>query len=119
MRTAAHWAKHRLGLEPARSQTSEAERAILSLYASRAKRLLEIGVYEGLTTAILAKAMPEDAVLYGVDPFFKGRIGFSWGKLIAKREIRRVGVTRVELVEDFSVGASQKLTGDFDFIFID
>jgi predicted O-methyltransferase YrrM len=111
--------KYFLGTEPACTQTTAGERALLADYASRSRRLLEIGVFEAVTTRTMASAMPDDAELFGVDPFFKGRLGISWGKVIASRELKKVKGKRIKLVEALSEEAASLIDGEFDFIFID
>lgn len=58
--------RYLVGSEPAHTQTTVAERAALARDAAGRKRLVEIGVYEGFTTAILARAMAPDAVLHAM-----------------------------------------------------
>ena len=60
-KTLKHFLRYLLGLESAHTQTTEAERTALVRHATGRKRLVEIGVYEGFTTAILARAMAPDA----------------------------------------------------------
>jgi predicted O-methyltransferase YrrM len=62
-------------LEKPNSQTTQAERLCLQKYVSGKKRLVEIGMYEGLTTAVIARAMKPNAEFYAIDPFIKGRFG--------------------------------------------
>jgi len=112
--------RYLLGLEPAHTQTTAAERAALVRHAQGRKRLVEIGVYEGFTTAILAQAMAPDGVLHAIDPFTGGRLGICWGKYVAKREVARANQSgRVEFVEKFSHEAAPIIKGEFDFVFID
>src|SRR6185369_5527342 len=119
-KTVKHFLRYLLGLESAHTQTSEAERGALVRHAKGRKRLVEIGVYEGFTTAILAQAMAPDGVLHAIDPFLSGRLGICWGKWVARREVAKAKPSgRVEFVEKFSHQAAPVLKGDFDFVFID
>ncbi len=109
-----------MDIESANTQTTEAERAALVQFASGKKRLVEIGVFEGFTTAILLRTIGPDAQLYAIDPFLPGRLGICWGKWIAQREVKKVRPgNRVRFVEMLSHRASRAIEGDFDFVFID
>lgn len=115
-----HLIKYLLGLDQASTQTTQKERDAISRLAKGKKRVVEIGVYEGVTTGVIAKALNNDAILYGIDPFITGRIGICWGKAIAKRQAHKgKPVCKIEFVEKFSHEANKILEGEFDFIFID
>lgn len=120
-RTLWHTVRHALGVEDAQTQTSRAEREHLARHAAGRKRAVEIGVFEGATTAILARAIqPGGGRLYAVDPFFRGRSGICWSELIARTEVRRSGAGDVvEFVRTLSTDACRNLPGEFDFVFID
>jgi len=109
-----------LGVSTAHSQTTALERSVLKDHSDGKRRGVEIGVYEGVTTCLIAAGMAADGCLYSIDPFLKGRLGICWSKLIAKEMIRRSGMTpRVELIETHSHDAAKKIDGQFDFIFVD
>lgn len=72
MRVIAHFARWLVGLVPAETQTTPAERACLVHHAAGCRRLVEIGVWHGVTTAALRAAMASDGMLYAVDPFPRG-----------------------------------------------
>jgi predicted O-methyltransferase YrrM len=118
-----HFLFWKMGLAPADTQTTEAERAALARYAGDSRRLVEIGVWHGVTTTILRRAMAADAILFAVDPFFPGRLGFSVQKLIAHGEVNRQNKGTVRWLETTGVGAAEVLrtAGEdpIDFIFID
>jgi predicted O-methyltransferase YrrM len=118
---AMHWMRYLCGLDEAITQTTEAERQLIAIYAKTSLSLIEIGVFEGVTTRTVADAMPENAVLYAVDPFFKGRLGISWGKLIAHSEVSKCRSKKVVFVEALSEDAAEKIDRDrdFDLIFVD
>lgn len=115
---ALHCGKYFLGLEEAETQTTDAERRLLAKYAARSKRGLEIGVFEGVTTRILAESMPDAAELFAVDPFFRGRLGVCWSRLIARAEVSKAQKI-VHFVESLSKHAANRIDSDFDFIFVD
>ncbi|MFM2294256.1 MAG: hypothetical protein RLZZ350_669, partial [Verrucomicrobiota bacterium] len=107
-----HLLRYLLGIDQAVSQTTVAERDALTRYASGRRVVAEIGVYEGLTTALLARVMAADGVCYGIDPFFAGRLGICWGKIIAQREVRRHGAGRkIIFVQKLSFDALGDVAG--------
>ena len=115
-----HLLRYLLGLDAAASQTTVAERAALARYASGQRCVVEIGVFEGLTSALLVRAMAADGVLYAIDPFFPGRLGICWGKIIARREVNRAAAGRKFLfVEKLSFAALAEVPGTVDFLFVD
>lgn len=120
VRTLLHVLKYFLGLEPAASQTTKAERVAVGRYLAGRKCLVEIGVFEGVTTAAIGQGLDEGAVLYGIDPFFAGRLGICWGKLIATREVSRARTRgRVVFLSKLSHEALSDVPGEVDFVFID
>src|SRR5487761_2321866 len=105
-KTLIHLFRYIFGLEPANSQTTEAERLALARHAKGRRRVAEIGVYEGLTSALLLRAMAGDGTLYAIDPFFAGRLGICWSKIIARRETARVKPSgKIIFVEKLSFDA--------------
>lgn len=119
-RAAAHTLCCFLGVSSANTQTSEAERDAIRRYANGKRRSIEIGVFEGASTRLIAECMHPDGKLYGIDPFFKGRIGVCWSELIARREVWRSGsAQKVLFTKALSHAAAEIIQGRFDFIFID
>lgn len=115
-----HFIKVITGLEGSRTQTTKKEREALVSYCDNASLAVEIGVFEGACTALIAKSIPEKAILYGIDPFFKGKLGICYEKLITKRQLAKFRVKRkVRLVEKLSFDAVQDVPENIDFIFID
>ncbi len=115
-----HTLRYLIGLDSARTQTTERERECVAKHATDRKRLVEIGVFEGVTTHVICDRMSADADLYGVDPFFKGRLGICWNEMIARREARRgKHASRIQFVPRLSHEAAEEIEGDFDFVFID
>ena len=119
-KAAFHLARYLLGIDPAQTQTTAAERAAIARHAAGKRLGLEIGVFEGVTTGVIASALAPEGTLYGIDPFLGGRIGICWGKPIARREAYRYKPKcQIVFVEDFSHEASARVAGSFDFVFID
>jgi len=90
MRPLPHFALWALGVQPAETQTTHDERAALARHAAGRTRLVEIGVWHGVTTSVLRRAMAPDGVLWAIDPFPRGRFGVSYQRRIARSEVARV-----------------------------
>ncbi|WP_340644583.1 hypothetical protein [Phenylobacterium sp.] len=83
-RSAVHYVRFVVGLDQPQMQTTPAEPDVLSSFLPGAKRIVEVGVFEGFTTRVLAEGADRDAVvIYGIDPCFSGRLGISLGEAIA------------------------------------
>jgi predicted O-methyltransferase YrrM len=108
------------GAEKPHTQTTPEERGELLRWLPGAKTIVEIGVYEGATTSLLAAHADVGAVVYGVDPFFHGRLGVCWGEAIARSVNRRkIASGSVKLVKKFSYEAVPDVPMPVDFIFVD
>ncbi len=105
----------------AETQTSGPERACLAHHARDRVRLVEIGVWHGVTTRVLLKAMESQSVLYAVDPYPPGRLGFSMERLIASRELKMVSLGRIRWVRLPGAAAAERVlaSGPVDFVFVD
>jgi predicted O-methyltransferase YrrM len=102
------------------TQTTPSERNALAKYAAGAGLAIEIGVFEGVNTAIISKALANGGKLFGIDPFFKGSLGICYHKIIAKLHLKRNGVAEsVGIIEKFSFDAVGDVPATVDFIFID
>lgn len=109
-----------LGLDEGRTQTTEAERNLIVRFAEQARRAVEIGVYEGVTSCVIAASLAKGGVLHAVDPFPVGRLGIRYGKVVAISLLRRRGVLdKVAFLQKLSWEAAKDLEGDFDFVFVD
>jgi len=123
MQVVTHYLKWLFGLASPETQTSEAERACLARHAAGRRRLVEIGVWHGVTTVHLRSVMHPDGVLFAVDPFPRGRLGVSFQRLIARSEVVRVQngavrwmrVTGLEAARLYAAATRDPI----DFIFID
>lgn len=108
------------GVSQPETQTLPGEREALAKYVSGATTVVEIGVYEGVNTAILSKAMGKNGKTFGIDPFFKGSMGICYHKLIAETHLKRNKVRNlVSLIEKYSFDAVNDIPEKVDFIFID
>lgn len=112
-----------MGLAKPETQVTARERECLLEHARGRKLAAEIGVWHGVTTLLLRKAMDASGTLYAVDPFPAGRMGFSIQRLIASREIRKTNGAEVRFVRLTGVDSAKMFLADgildFEFVFID
>jgi predicted O-methyltransferase YrrM len=122
-RVLGHFFLWYLGSAGPESQTNEDERNCLARHAAGRKRLVEIGVWQGVTTCRLRRTMDEDGLLLAVDPFLPGRLGFSAARIIALREVQRIRNGTVRWMRHTGADAGRHyLTQEalpIDFIFFD
>ena len=115
-----HCVRYFLGLDAADTQTTVAERACLARHAQGKRRVVELGVYEGVSTRLLLDCMAPGGTLFGVDPFVRGRLGICWGRVIAGHQVRRRTQRKsVVFLESTSREAARELQGSFDLVFVD
>lgn len=115
-----HCISHLLGFDQAVTQTTLNEQNALLKYLKSAKQIVEIGVFEGYNTREFARYSPKDAIIYAIDPFFKGSLGFSYGKIIAMNEWRRCKLSsKIVIVEGLSWDKYKSIPDNLDFLFID
>jgi predicted O-methyltransferase YrrM len=114
----SHYIAWTIGLAPATTQTTSAERDCLARYATGRRRLVEIGVWHGVTTKRLRAAMHATGVLSAVDPFPIGRLGFSVQQHIAHREVDSIANGQVAWLRTTGAAAARD-HHSVDFVFID
>jgi predicted O-methyltransferase YrrM len=114
----SHYIAWTIGLASATTQTTTAERDCLARHAAGRRRLVEIGVWHGVTTRRLRAAMHPHGELSAVDPFPVGRLGFSVQQHIARREVGAVVNGRVTWLRTTGDAAARD-HGPVDFVFID
>ncbi len=123
MKIAAHFFLWNLGLAKPWTFYGVSECECLERYALGKKRLVEIGCWQGVNTGRLRRAMAPDGVLYAVDPYSPGRMGFNAAKIIAHREVEKNRNGKVRWLEMTDLAAAEKIKtsgeGAFDFIFSD
>ena len=119
----SHFIMWNLGLSKATTQTTVLERECLCRYAKNQNNLIEIGVWHGVTTCCLRRSMSEDGTIFAIDPFPKGRLGFSIQMAIAHTELNKVKRGTVTWWRMTGVDAAiihgARLNRKIDFIFID
>lgn len=119
-RSFLHYLAVVLGRALPQTQTTQAERDLLCRFLPGCKRIVEVGVFEGFTTRVLAEACDPDAMIWGVDPFFPGRFGICWGRQIAVRHNRRhLASGRLRLVHARSTEVAHHVPDIVDYVFID
>jgi predicted O-methyltransferase YrrM len=118
VRVLSHYIAWTVGLAPATTQTTCAERDCLARHAAGRCRLVEIGIWHGVTTRRLRAAMHPSGLLSAVDPFPIGRLGFSVQRHIAHREVGAVINGRVEWLRMTGSDAARH-HDPVDFVFID
>jgi predicted O-methyltransferase YrrM len=118
-----HFLGWRLRLVPASTQTTRAERDALAEHCAGRKRVVEVGVWHGVTTKRLRAAMAGSGELWAVDPYPVGRLGVSFQRMVAHAEVDSVEHARVRWVEATGAQAAEiwkrEGQGPLDFIFID
>jgi predicted O-methyltransferase YrrM len=90
--------------------------------ATGRRRLAEIGVWQGAVTCRMRAAMALDGVLFAIDPYPPGRLGFNYQRIIARREVARIA--RGDVVWLRMRGAEASLhpaiqAAPFDLVFVD
>ncbi len=91
-------------------------------YATGKKRLAEIGVWEGLTTSQLRSVIDSNGLYFAIDPYPKGRLGFSTQKVIAHGTVESVKRGQVVWLEQTGVNSAKdpRVTeAPIEFLFID
>jgi hypothetical protein len=117
--SASRWLRHRLGWGPADTQTTAEERGCLMKYAAGKRSLVEIGVMHGVNTALLRSVMDPSGTITGIDPHPPGRLGVSFERWIALREVARYPRGRVVLLRRWSHEAVVSWSTPIDFLFVD
>jgi predicted O-methyltransferase YrrM len=108
-------------LARAEAQTTESERQALEQAVLGRRRVVEIGIWHGVTTARLKAAMDPRGILFAVDPFPPGRLGLSLQALISRREVAGVRGPEVRWIRNTGVDAAPIIAGDepVEVVFID
>jgi predicted O-methyltransferase YrrM len=117
MKSLSHFIKYVLGLDAPDSQVTDRELQMLTKYCRNARVVCEIGCYEGKTS--VAMALSTAGTVYSVDPFFRGRLGISYGEGIARLHSKRSGATNLSLIRGFSSEVACDFKHAIDFLFID
>ena len=109
-----------MNLDRPESQTTDEERKRIQFYATAKSKACEIGIFEGVNSARISLVLSEGGKLYSIDPFFKGRLGISYEKLIAHLHVKRTGnYPNVNWLRGSSHECASFVPDDLDFLFID
>src|SRR5262249_18821105 len=111
-----------LGLAGPETQTTETERACLARHAAGRRRVAEIGIWHGVTTCLLRSVMAPDGILFAVDPYPAGRLGFSTQRVIARSAVGRMRngmVLWLRTTGALAARDKQVVAGGVDYVFID
>jgi len=109
-----------LGIQRPRPQHSPQEAEALRRWARGRRSLVEVGVAEGASAAVLRSVMHEEGDLFLVDPFHLSRNPFfNTGLVAALRTVNRVKRGRVHLIKATSLEAASRWDRSLDPVFID
>ena len=111
---------HKLRLVNATSQTNDEELQALARYAKGARIALEIGSYQGVSAAVIARNLASDGRLVCVDPWpTNGKRDNPEFKIFARHLERTKTKHKIHVIRDFSTNALEQLPPKVDFAFID
>lgn len=96
------------------------EKPLLSKWANGRQKLVEIGIFEGASSAMFRASMSPDGVLHLIDPFVK----VPDSKLTARQLMARINLLRstrgkVKWYRDYSYNVVQNWKEEIDLLFID
>src|ERR1700733_6496462 len=117
MKSLVHCIRYALGFDPPHSQVTERKLQMLIKYSRNAQVICEIGCYEGKTSVLLAKNT--EGAVFSVDPFFKGRLGISYGEFIAHLHRGRNDVENLSFLKGLSTFVASQFKLTIYFLFID
>src|SRR3954470_6423982 len=115
------------GLIPPRTMHSAGERELLQRLARGARRVVEIGVYEGSSAVALCEVLGPEAELHLIDPFghHPTALPAGWGaterasKRVVARAARRGGGPRVIWHVERSEDTALSWDAPVDLVFVD
>jgi hypothetical protein len=114
------------GLIPPRLMHTSPEADLLAELAATRRTAVEIGVYEGSSALVLARALPIDGVLHLIDPFIDSRglaagwRGTAWAtRRVLERAVRERGGPTLRWHVERSEEAGRRWAEPVDLVFID
>ncbi|MGN6214153.1 class I SAM-dependent methyltransferase [Parafilimonas sp.] len=115
-----HCLKCIINIDQPKTQTTTNEQEAMYKYLKTARRIAEIGVYEGFNTSQFALHSPSDALVYAIDPFLKGSLKISYGKIIAINHWKKKDINhKIKIMHGYSWHVDRLINEALDFIFID
>ena len=123
MNVLTHFLLWNIGLARPWTWYSARECECLERYARGKKRLAEIGCWQGVNTRRLRSVMDSNGILYAIDPYLPGRLGFNAARIIAHREVETCKNGKVRWLKMTDLEAAREIRQlreePFDFIFSD
>jgi hypothetical protein len=123
MSVLTHFLLYQLRLAKAWTYYTEVECQSLEKYARGKNRLVEIGCWQGVNTSRIRRIMDSRAILFAVDPYPAGKLGFSAPKVIAHTEVGRVRNGHILWLQMTDIEAAawfrKQKEAPLDFIFSD
>lgn len=108
-----------IGLRPPLSDATGDEMALVRKHAAGARRIVEIGVFEGAASAELGPLIAPGGELVLIDPYPRGHLfGINMAQMTARRAVRRVDA-KVTWLRQTSTDAADGWTAPIDFLRID
>lgn len=114
-----------VGMRGPASSVSGAETALLTQFARGRRTIVEVGVFEGVTSQLFCKEVDPLGTVYLVDPFFptvrvERLLHLSFNQIVATKAVQPFAA-RAKFVRLTSREAAETLPlqGKADFIFID
>lgn len=116
-----------LGVIPPRTMHSHEDARVLLAAARGARRVVEIGVYEGASALTLIHELGPEAELNLIDPFGRhpDALPGGWGasewatRRVIRRAQRREGAPAVRWLVALSAEVAERWSGAVDLVFID
>jgi Methyltransferase domain len=108
-----------LRLRAPRGDHTPAEAELIAAAVEGASSVVEIGAFEGGGSALIRALMATGGTLTVVDPYARGRLGFSAPLVTAKRLARRQPEVATRWLRATSFQAVQLWEGDLDAVVID
>lgn len=108
-----------LGLRSPRADHSVEESAVLREAAAGRRRVVEVGALEGGGSTVMRSVMQRGGQLVVVDPYARGRLGFSAARVVARRAARRQRRVRTVWIRASSIDAAAGWDGEIDACVID
>ena len=108
-----------LRLRAPRGDHTRAEAGVIAAAVEGASRVVEIGAFEGGGSVLIRSSMTAGGTLTVVDPYTRGRLGFSAPLVTAKRLARSQRQVETRWLRATSIAAVRLWDGDLDAVVID